>query len=226
MTFADLALDVYRRLDYADVPPPSVKTRIESFLNQRYQELLAQDRLRSLRRAAQPVSQPANTPTITLVTPLARITRILDQDSDFELTARTYEWYRQHFPDPTAVSGTPYAWVPYITVPGGVLEAILAPTPGSPIQYIVEGEALLTPLVSPDDVPLLPLDFHSLLSLLARLDEYEFKSDDRWTATKIQADRRLMELRAWVDNHDSYRLTAVPEGTRHSRLGPYFPAGT
>jgi hypothetical protein len=226
VTLAEIELDIFRRLDYADAPPPSVKSRIDSYINQRYAQILSQDRLRSLRRAAQPVTQPANTPTITLVTPLARVTRVLDQDNDLELVAHTYEWYREHFPDPTTVSGTPYAWAPYVTVPEGALEVILAPTPGGEMQYIVEGEALLVPLVGPDDVPLLPVDFHDLLCMYGRLDEYEFKSDDRWQTLMAQVQARLRELRAFVENHDVYKRSALPDRrSSRSRLDPWFRAG-
>jgi len=102
----------------------------------------------------------------------------------------------------------------------------LYPTPAAALAYLIDYEHEIPVLVNPLDEPLLPIDFHDLIALWARLDEYEFKSDDRWMVTKTLVEDRQKELRAWVENHDIYRAHAIPSGPSTSRLGPYFPAGT
>jgi len=100
------------------------------------------------------------------------------------------------------------------------------PVPTAPVLYWIDYEREILPLVDPVDEPLLPIDFHDIIALWARLDEYEFKSDDRWMVTKSLVEQRQQELRAWVENHDAYRFHAVPVEAGTSRLGPFFPAGT
>jgi hypothetical protein len=87
---------------------------------------------------------------------------------------------------------------------------LLHPTPVAAEELLVDFEREIQDLADPADEPMLPLDFHDLIALLARADEYEFKSDDRWGTTREQAIRRVKELTAWVDNHDIYQMHAVP----------------
>jgi hypothetical protein len=102
----------------------------------------------------------------------------------------------------------------------------LCPTPSAVLPYLIEYEHEITPLVAAQDTPLLPEDFHDLLCMYARLDEYEYKSDDRWQTLMAQVQDRLKELRAFVENHDTFKAHAVPDARpSRSRLGPWFPAG-
>ena len=61
---------------------------------------------------------------------------------------------------------------------------------------------------------------------MARLDEYEYKSDDRWQTLMAQVQDRLKDLRAFVENHDTYKLTPYPTRDRIARRArPWFRAG-
>jgi hypothetical protein len=330
MTLSEIELDVYRRLDYADTPPTSVKSRIDGFINQRHRQLLATDRMRSLRLATTTLTSVAGIPSYGLPYGCARISRVVDRANQYLLGTQTYEWVREHNPDPTSVTGTPTHWIPLgftpvavrpvfpptpalwiaaaaapgaatytlvlvgdlsgsagqtfslaptlaspdptvrqpITLPAGftptdileftssvALGAAVAiydaatggnlisqiskgqttaryyrigfyPVPSAAVQYWIDYEREILPLTDPLDEPLLPVDFHDIIALLARMDEYEFKSDDRWMTTRTMVDQRTRELRAWVENHDAYRFHAVPVAPSTSRLGPQFPAGT
>lgn len=331
MTLNEIELDVYRRLDYADAPPPSVKARIDGFINQRHRQLLASNRMRLLRLATTTLVSVPGRPSYGLPYGCARISRVMDQDNGYLLGTRTYEWVREHNPNPANVTGTPEAWIPLgfspvatrpippvipalwiaatiappgistftlvlvgdfngtpgqtftltptlstpdplvrnpVTLPAGftptdILEFTSSvpligavaifdadtggnlvsqisrnqttaryyrigfyPVPTAAVTYWVDYEREIFPLVDPFDEPLLPIDFHDLIALWARLDEYEFKSDDRWMVTKSLVEDRQKELRSWVDNHDAYRFHAVPTAPSVSRLGPQFPAGT
>lgn len=323
MTAEQIALDVYRRLDYADSPPPSVKARIEGFINTQYVRLLSTDRMRQLRETtARLVSIPGQA-VYALPVPCARVQRVTDLTNRFELTCKHLEWYREWNPG-ALTTGTPMTWIPSgfaaaarpvydgvktlsasggltdiefrvrvlrhggataesapfhlhsttpqlrVTVPlpfdpgnrdildvlaftgdepvddmdflptlwglsdGSPLAQIargetwsryytiaLDPTPTASLTYSIDFEQEATKVGGLDEPRLLPPEFHDLLALLARVDEYEFKSDDRWPAAKAQAVQRVMELRQYVDNHDVYRFRAVPEWRwGRSRCGP------
>lgn len=331
MTLNEIELDVYRRLDYADAPPASVKARIDGFINQRHRQLLATDRMRPLRLATTTLTSIASRASYGLPYGCARISRIMDQSNGYLLGTQSYEWAREHSPNLQDVTGTPTHWIPLgfspvamrpltatfpplwiasidtppgaavytlvvvgefngspgqtlaltptlstpdplvrnpITVPTGftvtdilefsssvpltgavaLFDAVTGgnlisqisknqttaryyrigfyPVPTAPVLYWIDYEREILPLTDPNDEPLLPLDFHDIIAMLARLDEYEFKSDDRWQTTASLVEQRTRELRAWVDNHDIYRRTAIPSPSSTSRLGPSFPAGT
>jgi hypothetical protein len=287
--------------------------------------------MRPLRLATTTLSTVALRPSYGLPYGCARISRIMDQANGYLLGTHSYEWVREHNPNPQNVTGTPTHWIPLgfspvatrpvtatfpplwiasldtppgsatytlvlvgdlsgspgqtitvtptlstpdptvrnpITVPAGftvtdILEFTssapltgavglfdaatggnlvsqisknqttaryyrigLYPVPTAPVLYWIDYEREILPLIDPVDEPLLPIDFHDIIALWARLDEYEFKSDDRWLATKTLVEQRQQELRAWVENHDAYRFYAIPTPASTSRLGPQFPAGT
>jgi hypothetical protein len=319
VTLNEIELDIYRRLDYADSPPTSVKARIDGFINQRHRQLLATDRLRSLRSAGTLVTTMPGIWSYGIPFGCSRIRRVMDQAGQYRLEAQTAEWLRDRQPAPGTITGTPSVWVPMGYCPvaqrpflvsalwvsstaneagpidltyvlsggqqvavqvtnlvsgtpinisgtvsvtdviefssrtvavgtitlsdlatGGLIMSQIAkgrstaryyrisfyPTPVAALTYLVDFEHEIPVLADPLDEPLLPIDFHDLIALWARLDEYEFKSDDRWQATKTLVEDRTRELRAWVENHDIYRRSALPSASSRSRLGPWFPAGS
>jgi len=228
VTLAEIELDVYRRLDYADAPPTSVSNRVRSYINQRHVQIVSADRMRALRYGSMTLNSVADQAEYPLTAAtVKRVTRITDTDNEFELAAVTQEWYRQQFPDPPSETGTPGYWVSFgVAAPAQPVTIALAPTPAAVVAYRVEYERTIPPLALPTDVPLLPADFHDLLCLYGRLDEYEYKSDDRWQTLMAQVQDRLSQLRAFVENHNTFKAHAVPLGRpHHSRLGPWFPAG-
>lgn len=102
----------------------------------------------------------------------------------------------------------------------------LWPTPSAVVTYTVDYTREIADLVNDTDIPFVPPDYHYLLSLGARIDEYE-KMDDN---------RRVPLLREWdlgigrLKNHvlNSPDLIIVPGGQRRgdSNLGPWYPAGS
>ena len=278
MTLAEIELDVFRRLDYADVPPPSVKARVNSYINQRHAQILASDRMRPLRLSVASVMTVPGQSSYALPEGCARVVTITSPAHQFVLSTQTLAWYRKANPD-ALLAGTPDVWIPagqsavmrrrqgIATIPGlwisgmfpetGITFTVTAllggggfysqptialnngtplpstdrralasafftnggvsdvtefiasapvsnavwlwdvPTGGTPLSQInrlqtharfyrfilhpspvaaeevlVDFEREIQPLKDPGDVPLLPLDFHDLLCLYARLDEY------------------------------------------------------
>lgn len=101
----------------------------------------------------------------------------------------------------------------------------LSPTPASALTYQLQAVRSIEDLVNAEDVPLLPEDFHDILLLGARMDEYERRDDARFDTALAQYNERWKELKIWLYNHPHGDDPLTPP-TRGSRLGAAFPAGT
>lgn len=106
----------------------------------------------------------------------------------------------------------------------------LAVCPASIITYTVEFERDVTDMSIATDEPVLPVRFHRLLATGARMKEYE-KQDDAQRFAVAQAEYRvgLSALKHWVFTQAVGAVNLrgrLAGGTRASRLGAYFPAGT
>lgn len=101
----------------------------------------------------------------------------------------------------------------------------LWPTPSAAITYDLDFEHQVVELTAANttDEPILPIDFHDLLILFARREEYEFRDDARYTVAAQDYDKRLRQLKAWLHQHP---LIPVRDRRPRSQLGPYFEAGT
>ena len=67
--------------------------------------------------------------------------------------------------------GTPLSQINRLQTHARFYRFILHPSPVAAEEVLVDFEREIQPLKDPGDVPLLPLDFHDLLCLYARLDE-------------------------------------------------------
>lgn len=98
---------------------------------------------------------------------------------------------------------------------------LLYPTPSAAITYYVDAAFEIADMSVAGDVPYLPPDFHYLLSVGARLDEYEKTDDDRRTIAEREWTEGITKLKWYL-----HGLPAMsgPQ-PRRSNLGAYFPAG-
>lgn len=96
-------------------------------------------------------------------------------------------------------------------------------TPAAAVTYNVEADFEIADMSVAGDVPYLPPDFHYLLSVGARLDEYE-KTDDPRRREMAEREWRegLMKLKWFLYEHQS--LSGPPPA--RSNLGPWYPAGS
>lgn len=219
-----------RRLGYGDSPNADVVQRLTGFINERYRQILTHTTLARLREIqGATVTTVAGTATVTLapLSPIARVLRVYDAANRILLEPRSLLWYRALAPDPSMESGTPVAWVMVTEQTTGVAPLTLAfwPTPSAAVTYTYDYQAALTDLALTGDIPLLPIDFHDVLVLGARMDEYEAREQlERWAVAAKQYSDRLKQLRAWVHQES----TVAPLGGRPapSRLGAWYPAGT
>lgn len=103
----------------------------------------------------------------------------------------------------------------------------LWPTPSGVLPFTLDLTREMVDLTE-GDVPLLPLDFHFVLSLGCQAEEFRKFDDDRWQAIRGDLDEAIIHLNAWLwdlpamDVYDNVR----PGGIGFSRLGGFFPAGT
>lgn len=116
------------------------------------------------------------------------------------------------------------------TIPLGHTEAVyqtiaLWPTPDSAYTLQVDYERASMDMVNDADTPLLPEDFHHLLLIGARVNEYERTDDDRLQAARADLEKGIGELRATLHTRD----VPVPGRTivrRISRINGWSPADT
>lgn len=109
------------------------------------------------------------------------------------------------------------------------LSFLLYPTPSAVVEYACDVTRWIADMVNPLDEPLLPADFHDLLSIGARLDEYEHSDDSRRRLAEVEWDEGVKDLTSWLVAHPSVRIdlnTEMARAGERSRLGPWYPAGS
>lgn len=104
----------------------------------------------------------------------------------------------------------------------------LAICPASAITYTVDYERDVQDMAQATDEPLLPLRFHRLLGLGARMKEYEKQDQDRYVIAKTEYEKALKKLKFWLFSQtgDTPNLRGAMRSVRPSQLGGYFPSGT
>jgi len=125
-----------------------------------------------------------------------------------------------------AVGGTELARIPSGHTSVRHLNIYLWSTPASALTYQVDYRRVIQDMAVATDTPLIPDDFHYLISLGARLDEYERMSDKRATEQAYLWDSGISKLRHHVLNSPDFLIVPGLDTAGHSRLGPYFPSGT
>jgi hypothetical protein len=104
---------------------------------------------------------------------------------------------------------------------------LLYPIPSAVITYTCDVTRSIAEMVNPTDEPLLPADFHDLLAIGARLDEYEKTDDSRRRLAEVEWDEGIKALTSWIVAHPDVHVDlngATERGT--SRLGAWYPAGS
>lgn len=103
---------------------------------------------------------------------------------------------------------------------------LLWPTPASAVTYTIDFTRELLDLVHDTDEPYLPTDYHDLLSIGARMDEYEKMDDTRYGAAKSQWKEKFDSLQYFIHGRASERL--IPRSTSGrsgvNDVGGFYPA--
>jgi hypothetical protein len=103
----------------------------------------------------------------------------------------------------------------------------LYPTPSAVVTYYVDIKRAVFEMANPLDEPLLPVNFHQMLAIGARLDEYEHNDDPaRRQIAETEWDRWHKKLTTYVVSKPSTTidLNAEPGMPSRSRLGAWYPA--
>jgi hypothetical protein len=123
-------------------------------------------------------------------------------------------------------SGTELAAIAPGDTSAKYLSFLLWPTPSAVVNYDVDVTRSIADMVRPNDEPLLPEDFHDLLAIGARLDEYEHLDDSRRRLAEVEWDEGVKALTSFLIAHPDRTVTLNRElgAGRFSRLGGWFPA--
>ncbi len=106
------------------------------------------------------------------------------------------------------------------------LRVQLWPTPTAAIAYQCDFTREIADLVDDTDEPLLPPDYHYLLSLGAQHDEFRRMSDDRLSGVRSDLEQGLTALNRWLWDLPTAWGDSPYRRQPMSVLGSWFPAGT
>lgn len=111
MTLTQLLADYYRRTGFSTTVDSATSTRATSFLNEVQQEILSEPGMESLLFDSMTFDSVASTPQYSLPRGVGRIRQMTQTSHDLALGVQSLHWYRSAYPDPTASTGIPEAWV-------------------------------------------------------------------------------------------------------------------
>lgn len=103
---------------------------------------------------------------------------------------------------------------------------LLWPTPAEAQTYSFDYQRMILDMVQDTDEPFLPDDYHDLLSIGGRMDEYEKMDDTRFGTARSEYAKREKSLQYFIHGRPSERLIPRSMSGRigYSDLGGYYPA--
>jgi hypothetical protein len=110
MTFLELLQDCYDRTGHGQTPPAEVSRRFKRFVNRWNRKILTTTGMEPLRRTILTQASVADQAVYGIA--LQSIRYMTEADTERRLREQTLGWYRENFPDPANVSGTPLYYVP------------------------------------------------------------------------------------------------------------------
>ena len=125
-----------------------------------------------------------------------------------------------------AAAGTELARIPIGATAAQYLHVVLYPTPSSVITYSVDYKRRILDMGRDTDVPLLPEDFHYLLSTAVLMEEMKLKDDSRWRIYDGELREGIKNLYHAVQIPADYLPVPGQFDTPSiSNLGPWYPKG-
>ena len=230
MTFLEIFQDVARRTDKnAAAPDPETKLRLQTFINDRYRELMRLPGVMNMRDETFNVGtnytfqSVLGQNTVQLPATIIAVTNLIDSTHRIDLVQRTMAWLREHDPSqPGTSTGTPTSYVlaPYAA---GGWTLVLWPTPAGVYRYTVDGTKARTALVADGDVPALPEDFHTLLVWGGCEDELIHMDDNRSQAFAERWRKDVAALKGFLHHIRGERLIPNSRSAGWSPLGGNYP---
>lgn len=217
MTFRTLIDDAAERLNNLQ---PEARVRFRRYLNEWYHRILSEVNLP--RGAETTLSVVAATDEYTIASTIGRIRQISDDTNALVLEERPLQWIRDMDPDESA-SGIP-TYYAYITD----RQIKLYPNPSANNTLRIDHDAVVTEMDDDADVPIIPEDFHYLLGLGIRINEYE-KQDDQQRLRHAREEMLIGvgRLKYWLAARVKNVLNpGRAYSFRASRLGGWYPKGS
>jgi hypothetical protein len=220
-TFLNLQDDTLERLNLPSDASSTARTRVKRYLNEGYRAALGGVGLSRARYATTTITTVAGTAEYSVTA--TKVRSIRDEANELLLTEATLHDLRAMDPGETS-SGTSTYYAVYHYNSTTTLKVRLWPIPSEVLTLDVEILAPVTELSADGDLPLLPADYHYLLSVYARMCEYEKMDDTRAQQAAQQWRDGLKDLRFFLRKSDT---RATIQGGRprgySSSLGPDFP---
>lgn len=222
MTYLEIQNDALRALNLSTAASSDPRTRVKGYINLWHRRILSRPGyLRRLRDRQLTLTSVADQSTYPFGSSVARVNGITDTTNDQHLVRRDLSWLRRADPGLEA-EGVPVVYIDLGRSSTRLLQVQLWPPPQSAYAYTVDYTAALTDLTDDADLPLLPDDFHHVLSLGAQHDEWRRMDDDRAGSVWGDIEYTLKSLNAYIwDLPDT--TDECPVG-RPSRLGAWFPS--
>jgi hypothetical protein len=222
MTFLELQNDALVDLNQPTTASSEARTRVKRKINQWQRRILRRPGFARLLRDRQlTFTSAADVHTYSFPSSVARIIHITDTDThQVKLVRRDLAWLRRADPGLETLGG-PECYIDRGRASSGLLQVQLWPTPQGAYSYTLDYTAQIADMTDDAEEPLLPLDFHEVLSLGAQYHEWRRADDDRANDVRIDLEDGLKALNRWVwDLADS--TTERPAGW--SNLGGWVDA--
>lgn len=216
VTFKQIIDDAAERLGNLQ---PEARVRFRRYINEWYRRILSEVTLP--RGATRTLAIVAGTEEYALHASVGRVRAIYDPTNGRKLIERPLEWMRDQDPEETT-SGVPefYAYVTDRTIR-------LYPSPSANNTVNIDYDAVVTEMDDDADVPVIPEDFHYLLGIGIRVNEYEKNSDSRLRDAREEMVAGIAALRYWIAGRKGHVLNPGYRGSAGtSRLGSWYPRGT
>jgi hypothetical protein len=216
-TFKQIQDDVLERIGNSAV---EARVRVKRFVNEWHRRLCTEAGIGMVRDAETTLTLVAGTDEYTLAAAIRRIRGIQDETRGTALDERSLEWMRQVDPD-DSMSGDPQ----YYAMRSD-RKIKLKPVPSGTQNLTIDYETRVVDLDDDADEPLIPEDFHYLLVLGARINEYE-KNDDmgRMQAAQKEMGSGIGRMKFWIAQRRRHVITAGGN-VEGSRLGAWYPKGS
>jgi len=219
VTFLQLQDDALERLNLPTAVSSDARTRIKRYINEGYRLLLADIGMGRARDSTAQISVVAGTEEYTVTA--MQIRAIRDTTNDLLLQEVSLVDLRGFDPGDDE-TGTP---THYAVRKAGATTLLvrLYPSPSANNTLDCDIVAAVTALSNDADVPVIPEDFHSILSVYARLCEYEKMDDTRYQLASKEYIAQARQLRFALRKSDSRHVTVGRRRGYASQLGPNYP---
>lgn len=216
MTLKNILDDVAERLDNK---APEARVRFRRFANEWYRRILTDANISSVRDLETTFATVAGTPEYTLASTVSRIRGLQDETNRVALREVSMEWIRQVDPGDT-IQGNPLYYAHRSD-----RKIRLWPIPSSIITITIDADASVTELDDDADLPLVPEDFHYLVSTGVRVNEAQ-RTGDYQAVQYLQNEmaQGMSRLRHYmVSRRRNVKNPGKVQYPGHSRLGGWYP---